>query len=242
MKPIKKIRKIIPDSLSHQICSSQIYISHLDRSYIGVINNPNSAGVACNYVGSALNLANGTVTSWGGLPNFFEDYINPKLLKSNFSYYQSVAGDTIYFTNNSIAANNFIWYFGDGTTSILQNPFHVYTNSGYYTVSLFAKDSSCDVDRICQTIYVSSPMGVDEPPDDFHFIIKPNPFKDKLVVKSEDNEISELAVYDILSRKIFHVSFTSSATINTEQLANGIYIFELKNEKGVSKKGKVIKQ
>jgi PKD repeat protein len=220
----------------------KIYISHLDRSYLSVINNPNSSGVACNYVSSAYNLANGAMTSWGGLPNFFEDYINPKLLKSNFSYSQSIVGDTIYFTNNSIAANNFIWYFGDGTTSILQNPFHVYASSGYYSVSLFAKDSSCDVDRLCQTIYVSSTTGVTELTNDFHFIIAPNPFNDKLILKTEDNEKTELFFYDILSLEILHVSFIHSVTINTELFANGIYIFELRNSKGVRKKGKVIKQ
>lgn len=37
----------------------------------------------------------------------------------------------VYFYNNS-TSNNFIWIFGDGTTSLKRNPFHVYQKAGTY--------------------------------------------------------------------------------------------------------------
>jgi len=49
---------------------------------------------------------------------------------------------TIQFTQTS--SNNptsFLWTFGDGTTSTLQNPSHTYTSNGTYTVTLKATNS-----------------------------------------------------------------------------------------------------
>jgi bacillolysin len=46
---------------------------------------------------------------------------------------------TIQFTDNSIgAANSWLWIFGDGNTSTLQNPSHTYATSGIYNVTLKA--------------------------------------------------------------------------------------------------------
>jgi PKD repeat protein len=56
------------------------------------------------------------------------------------------AGDEFQFTNTSSAeAIGFLWDFGDGNTSSEQNPTHVYTSSGNYTVSLTVFNANgCD--------------------------------------------------------------------------------------------------
>ena len=61
------------------------------------------------------------------------------------------------FTNNSQGGLNFLWDFGDGTTSTLDNPSHLYNNVGTYVVRLMAFDStSCNkVDSSTFTITVS---------------------------------------------------------------------------------------
>jgi hypothetical protein len=41
----------------------------------------------------------------------------------------------VYFFNNS-TSSNFIWIFGDGTTSTARNPFHVYRKAGTYTARI----------------------------------------------------------------------------------------------------------
>ncbi|MBN1811580.1 MAG: PKD domain-containing protein, partial [Anaerolineae bacterium] len=45
---------------------------------------------------------------------------------------------TVTFTNNSWAASTYLWDFGDGITSTLENPVHVYATAGVYTVTLTA--------------------------------------------------------------------------------------------------------
>lgn len=46
----------------------KIYAASANSSYLGVINNPNSLGVSCNYVNNGFQVAPGTST-WAGLPN-----------------------------------------------------------------------------------------------------------------------------------------------------------------------------
>jgi gliding motility-associated-like protein len=53
---------------------------------------------------------------------------------------KKLTNPTFNFLNNSVNATNYLWYFGDGTTSTITNPYHEYENSnpGIYTVSLVA--------------------------------------------------------------------------------------------------------
>lgn len=45
---------------------------------------------------------------------------------------------TVHFSDTSTNATSWVWHFGDGTTSILQNPSHTYSTAGDYTVTLIA--------------------------------------------------------------------------------------------------------
>ncbi len=51
------------------------------------------------------------------------------------------ANSIVQFTDQSINASNWFWNFGDGSTSTQQNPVHIYTVSGSYTVTLITTDS-----------------------------------------------------------------------------------------------------
>ena len=58
------------------------------------------------------------------------------------------------FTDLSInGATAWTWDFGDGNTSNVQNPTHIYTNTGAYTVSLIASNAN-GVDTIIKPDYV----------------------------------------------------------------------------------------
>lgn len=57
--------------------------------------------------------------------------------KADFIYDIDVL--TVTFTNLSEKANSYEWNFGDGNTSTEENPVHVYTDGGTFTVSLKAK-------------------------------------------------------------------------------------------------------
>ncbi|MCX6230171.1 MAG: M4 family metallopeptidase [Bacteroidetes bacterium] len=66
----------------------------------------------------------------------------------------------INFTDISTnGPNNWLWRFGDGTTSTLQNPSHTYTSNGYYSVKLFASNNF-GADSIIKTniIHINKPV------------------------------------------------------------------------------------
>lgn len=66
----------------------------------------------------------------------------------------SISGTVVFFTDSSSGSpTSWVWDFGDGNSSIQQNPNHFYTNPGQYTVCLIATNS-CGSDTICRTLAV----------------------------------------------------------------------------------------
>jgi len=63
----------------------------------------------------------------------------------------------IQFLDNSTAANNWQWFFGDSTqsTSTLQNPIFTYSDTGSYTVTLIVSNSYGCVDTVTGEIFIS---------------------------------------------------------------------------------------
>jgi Zn-dependent metalloprotease/chitodextrinase len=62
---------------------------------------------------------------------------------ANNNFYCSIPAN-VSFTNTSLNATSFHWDFGDGSTSTLQSPAHIYSAAGNYTVTLMASGiASC---------------------------------------------------------------------------------------------------
>jgi hypothetical protein len=83
-------------------------------------------------------------------------------------------------------------------------------------------------------------------PETYLTTITPNPFSDKLTINNNNNDLSEIILYDMVSRKLLQQKFTNAVTLNTSQLAKGIYLYEVRNPDsyrgGMAKKGKVVKE
>jgi PKD repeat protein len=61
----------------------------------------------------------------------------------------------VSFTNLSQYVGNFLWDFGDGTTSTLENPTHTYGVLGDYTVTLIVSALLCEGDTLVMQDYIS---------------------------------------------------------------------------------------
>ena len=73
------------------------------------------------------------------------------------------------------------------------------------------------------------------------FDIYPNPVKNELNVHIANNELTEIILYDITSKKVLEQKFKNSAVLNTSQLSSGMYLYELRCNNIVIRKGKIVK-
>jgi len=135
----------------------KIYVARLNKQMLGVINNPNQAGAACNYVAQAQSIVPALCSY--GLPNFISEppkipftyFINGSV-SCNSATLSAPPPPTVTLTGCTSTGYNitsFVWYFGDpasgaANTSTLTNPVHVYPGQGTYTASLvYTYNNSC---------------------------------------------------------------------------------------------------
>ncbi|MEM1134271.1 MAG: PKD domain-containing protein [Bacteroidota bacterium] len=62
---------------------------------------------------------------------------------------------TVSFSNTSTGAESFLWNFGDGNTSPEENPTHIYTNFGSYTVTLTVTNAQGCTGQIERPNYIN---------------------------------------------------------------------------------------
>jgi len=62
--------------------------------------------------------------------------------------------DTVAFTNTSTGADLYSWDFGDGGTSNDVEPTHIYSEDGFYTVTLIAANQQGCIDTATRTNYI----------------------------------------------------------------------------------------
>lgn len=98
--------------------------------FLGVINNPNARGTACNYVHDAIPLGGNLSTQ--GLPPFIQSFF------AAIDVENLCLGDATTFSFEAdTPPDSILWEFGDGSgTSTVENPSYTYSNPGLYEVKL----------------------------------------------------------------------------------------------------------
>lgn len=74
-------------------------------------------------------------------------YVKPPIARFNYSINNCNNKLEVSFVDSSIKATSYHWNFGDGQTSTLANPTHVYPNSGTYSVILTVMNGDCSHSR-----------------------------------------------------------------------------------------------
>ncbi len=126
----------------------------------------------------------------------------------SFSY-QLLPNNELSFKNNSTNAHRYIWNFGDGNTSILENPSHKYVTNGTFNVTLNA--SKCNVSKSFSTavqFQVTSADNLFHLTDEYPY---PNPVVDIL-------NIPFIRFDKILISNIFGLFFEPSLSYSQKQI------------------------
>jgi gliding motility-associated-like protein len=106
----------------------KIYMSNYYETSLTVINNPDALGAACNVVPHAVSL--GDRTGWIGLPfAFWTSALSIEVENV------CLGAETSFSFTADAPYNSVLWDFGDGTTSVQENPVHTYAAAGTYTVT-----------------------------------------------------------------------------------------------------------
>ncbi len=114
--------------------------------FLGVINNPNAIGDACNYEHNAINLSPNR--SAQGLPPFIQSFFNDQIdiIQNNISTTELLLcdGETYTLSYDDIPGGIYTWYKDD--ILLAENDFDlVVTENGTYKLVLESAGSTCNI-------------------------------------------------------------------------------------------------
>lgn len=138
----------------------------------------------------------------------------------------------VEFSNSSAGGTVYAWDFGDFSQSTAQNPSHLYTTNGTYTVTLVVTNANGCTDTT--TSVVQFFVGIEEQAVLSSMTLYPNPANETLNMSINLNDGADVAVlaYDMSGKVIVNENHDMAAGQNTLQYnvsewSNGIYFFQV---------------
>ena len=175
-----------------------------------------------------------------------EVFVETFLPEAGFDHPEYSGGLTVSFSDSSLNALNWLWYFGDGTPgSTFQNPTHNYATQGTFNVCLIA-GNACGSDTICDSITIVS-TGIQSFEFKNEVKVFPNPAGSSvtLYISSSYFQIDEeltFVLFDLAGKEVKRIENikTSETQHSIDNLSKGIYIYKIINKEGRFKTGKLI--
>ena len=126
----------------------------------------------------------------------------------------------------------YLWYFGDGTSSTLQNPLHAYSHGQTSALNvMLIVGNECGYD----TVYTNVPTSVTDIDAEADQVkVYPNPATNELNISSENGNITQVYIADISGRlvKSSSTSAVSNLKLSVADLAPGRYMVRVVTEQG----------
>lgn len=91
-------------------------------------------------------------------------------------------------------------------------------------------------------VRIESTLGLVDESLENKIVSFPNPFSNTLTFKLNNNDLSELRIFDISGREIIQKEFTNELTLETFDFNPGLYFYTISNGNLIIKKGKIIKK
>jgi len=141
-----------------------------------------------------------------------------------------VNSNSVTFTNTSIEANTYQWYFGDGFTSTDENPAHIYADTGLYNVKLVITNA-CSSDSIAQTIHIlTSTFNINA--ESAVIVLYPNPAGDQLYIDFGKMTPTDLfvSIFSVNGKLVYKGDMNSNIqihTLNISSLNDGLYFMTI---------------
>ena len=141
----------------------------------------------------------------------------------------------VTFSDSSVGSPTiWQWGFGDGNSSISQNPTHAYVANGNYNVCLVVSDQLACSDTFCESVSIILNARAELTKDGYS--IYPNPTMGLLTVSWDDVVFRPdgIKVVDALGRQLINIGMSEidreHYVIDLGHLPAGLYFIELKKE------------
>jgi len=157
--------------------------------------------------------------------------------KPNVDFTDTSSGLSVDFFDNSTGAVSWLWDFGDGNTSTLQNPNHIYASSGTYDVKLYVENNIKSWDEVTKSLTYAPLSIADESRLDFK--VYPNPAVNLINISSK-LPITKVEIYSVLGKKLLSTSVNLNK-IDISKLNKGIYFIKVYSSNNIGIK-RVVKE
>ncbi len=119
---------------------------------------------------------------------------------------------------------SYVWQFGDGEFSYLQNPVHTYGEPGVYTVKVIASREFCKDSVVKENLITVEPPAEINP--EKPLAVYPNPVNEKLVIYSQWEGYAE--IFNENGQMLIRTKITKGENfVNLQNLEAGIYWLKL---------------
>ncbi|HRP89176.1 MAG TPA: GEVED domain-containing protein [Edaphocola sp.] len=148
--------------------------------------------------------------------------------------------------NNPLNVTSYLWDFGDGDTSTLQNASHTYTPQGsaqVYTVCLTVSNE-CGEQQVCTNVTVDGTSIKDLNLSSDILKLYPNPTAQTVTIDNHSGyQMKNIVITNVLGQQVMKIAVKSNKqVINVSELVSGLYQVTIEFEEGtVNRKLEVIK-
>jgi len=167
------------------------------------------------------------------------------------AFASSVVGNNVSFTDNSTAVGNIVswhWDFGDGDTSNIASPAHMFTALGTFNVCLTVTDEIGCRNTICQQVTIID-LGINSQPSLTGISVYPNPVNDAMQIRFSGASSSQwrMRLTNVIGQQVDEKTITgvragSSVEWNVCSLAPGSYTLIIENDKAERMMKNIIRQ
>ncbi|MEA3496749.1 MAG: PKD domain-containing protein, partial [Bacteroidota bacterium] len=124
------------------------------------------------------------------------------------------------------AISQFQWDFGDGNSSIVQNPVYTYQNVGNYDVSLkVISDLGC-TDSLTKLAFINAKVNGITEVGNSEILIYPNPSNEKIYIKSEI-KMQSINLYNSLGKSVLKAQDLNAKNYELKKQFTGIYFLKI---------------
>jgi PKD domain/Secretion system C-terminal sorting domain len=232
----------------------KIYISCNNLTpYLHVIDQPDSAGIACNVLQHHIELPSYNFNGIPYFPNYHLgarpgspcDSLSVQAPQAAFGCTPDISNVLMYqfADSSSNAPDTWLWDFGDGGSSSEVNPQHAFSAGGSYEVCLTVSNSAGQ-DSVCKTLVIQI-SGLSDIGSNRELNLFPNPaqLSFNLLLTGSLNQSTELRLYNVMGQlmKTYPIaSRPGQYSFSTVGLDSGLYFCKLVKDETVVAVGKLV--